>query len=273
MSVELYAGEAAEVVAPADAGPMDVSAREDRRPNVSGDLPTVLRAGPMFRRAVVGYDRFQVDTYVHWAEDEFATADREREHLIARCMRVQAELEESRQLLSHSPSGGEFLQVSRRIASLLATAADEAESLRADAQADRTAASTESAQTIARAELLLSDATAEAERLVTEAATEAAGRTSEARRTVAEAERQVAQLHSVARAEAEARVARAQLVEQRATEQAEQIRRQAGEAASAALLQARDEVVRMLDTAREGRRRADTEAAAIRARQEQETLA
>src|SRR3954447_17817011 len=85
------------------------------RPNVSGDLPTMLDAAPMFRRAVVGYDRFQVDTYVRWAEDELATADREREYLIDRYVRMQAELEESRQLLSHSPSGGEFLQVSRRI--------------------------------------------------------------------------------------------------------------------------------------------------------------
>ena len=91
----------------------------------------------MFRRAVVGYDRFQVDTYVRWAEDELATADREREHLVARVVRTQADLEESRQLLSHSAAGGEFLQVSRRIGALLATAADEAEGLRADAEADR----------------------------------------------------------------------------------------------------------------------------------------
>ena len=48
------------------------------RPNVSGDLPTVLQAAPMFRRAVAGYDRFQVESYVQWAEDELAAADRER---------------------------------------------------------------------------------------------------------------------------------------------------------------------------------------------------
>ena len=74
------------------------TARDNRRPTVSGDLPSVLQAPPMFRRAVLGYDRFQVDTYVQWAEDELATADREREHLVARHLRVQADLEESRQL-------------------------------------------------------------------------------------------------------------------------------------------------------------------------------
>ena len=50
-------------------GPLD-----SRRPNVSGDLPTVFRAAPMFRRSLSGYDRFQVDTYVQWAEDELASA-------------------------------------------------------------------------------------------------------------------------------------------------------------------------------------------------------
>src|SRR3954468_8976995 len=103
MSVELHAGEAAVAHSTGDVGLFEREAREDRRPNVSGDLPTVLRAGPMFRRAVVRYARSQVDTYVHWAEDDLATAAREREHLIARCMRAQAELQESRQLLSLSP--------------------------------------------------------------------------------------------------------------------------------------------------------------------------
>src|SRR4051812_5482827 len=56
---------------------------ERRRPNVSGALPTILQAAPMFRRVVVGYDRFQVDTYVRWAEDELAAADHEHEHLLA----------------------------------------------------------------------------------------------------------------------------------------------------------------------------------------------
>src|SRR3954447_11687389 len=93
-----------------------------QRPNVSGDLPTVLEAAPMFRRVVVGYDRFQVDTYVRWAEDELAAAAREREHLLALSGKTWAALEEARQLLAHSPGGGEFLQLSRRVGTMLAAA-------------------------------------------------------------------------------------------------------------------------------------------------------
>src|SRR3954471_19673251 len=135
MSVELHAGEGtARPMSPGKAEPL-TEALDRRRPNLSGDLPTVLQGAPMFGRAVAGYDRFQVDTYVQWAEDELAAADREREHLLARHLRTQAALEETRQLLPHSSSAGEFLQVSTRIGSLLASTADEAEGLRADAEA------------------------------------------------------------------------------------------------------------------------------------------
>src|SRR5438270_9253366 len=102
------------------------------RPHGSGDLPALFEAAPMFRRAVGGYDRFQVDTYVRWAEDELATAEREREHLMARHLDTRAALDEARLLLSHSPAGGEFLQVSDSIATLLAAAADEAQAMRSD---------------------------------------------------------------------------------------------------------------------------------------------
>ncbi len=85
------------------------------RPNVSGDLPTVFQTAPMFRRTVAGYDRFEVDTYVRWAEDELATADREREHLLGRHVRTRAALEEARELLSHSGGGGELIRLSGRI--------------------------------------------------------------------------------------------------------------------------------------------------------------
>ena len=44
MSVELYTG---------DGGGRG-------RPNLVGDLPAALAAGPMFRRSVMGYDRFEV---------------------------------------------------------------------------------------------------------------------------------------------------------------------------------------------------------------------
>ncbi|MFD2093365.1 hypothetical protein [Blastococcus deserti] len=240
--------------------------RNRRRPNVSGDLPTVLQAGPMFRRVPAGYDRFQVDTYVQWAEDELATADREHEDLLARHLDTRAALEEARELLSHSTSGGEFLQLSRRIGSMLARAADEAESMRADAEADRAAATAQAAEAAACAARALADAEAEARRMVAEAATRVEDMTATAARIVADAERTSADV----RAEAEAALAEARAVEQRAEEHADRIRQQAGQDAAAARLRARDEVVRMLATGRDERRRADAEAAAARERLDQE---
>src|SRR3712207_8786819 len=74
---------------------LDLDGGDRVRPNVSGDLPTLFRAGPQFRRTLTGYDRFQVDTYVQWAEEELATADREREHLEARQLRTSAALQEA----------------------------------------------------------------------------------------------------------------------------------------------------------------------------------
>jgi cell division septum initiation protein DivIVA len=248
-------------------------AREARRPNVAGDLPSMLEAAPMFRRSVVGYDRFQVDTYVRWAEDELATADREREHLFARALRAQAALEETRQLLPHSSSAGEFLRVSTRIGSLLAAAADEAEGLRADAEADRAAAADEVERTTAEAGRLLADATDEARRLLADAAAAAARARDDARRIVADAASEAEQVRRAALSEADIRLRNVQELERRAAEQADRTRRQATEDAAAALLHARDEVVRLLTTGREQRRRADAEAAAARERLEQDVLA
>jgi hypothetical protein len=266
----------AELLADDDVGPMSAcepvpgtGPLQRTRPNVSGDLPTVFQAAPLFRRTVAGYDRFQVDTYVQWAEEELATADREREHLVAGLLRTRAELEEAQQLLSHSAGGGEFLQVSRRIGSMLAVAADEAEGLRAEAQADRSAAAAEAERmgaeaerTGAEAERLLADAEVEAGRRIAEAAAEAETLADDARRTIDAAER----TDREARERAEARLAEARAVEQRAAEHAGRIRQEAVEEASAVLLRARDEVVRMLGTGREERRRADAEAAARRER-------
>src|SRR5215208_4684930 len=119
---------------------------ERERPNVSGDLPTVLQAAPMFRRVVVGYDRFQVDTYVRWAEDELAAADREHEHLMARHLETRAQPEEAPELLS------------RRIGTMLAAAADEAERIRAEAASARSHAAGQATRSIARGEKVLADA-------------------------------------------------------------------------------------------------------------------
>jgi cell division septum initiation protein DivIVA len=268
MSAELQTVD--DVVSPRSAvePPPPVEAHDHRRPNVSGDLPTVLQAGPMFRRAVIGYDRFQVDTYVQWAEDELVTAERERERLLASNVRTSTALDEARQLLSHSSAGGELLRVSGRIGSMLAAAADEAESVRAEAEAERTAASAEAQRMLAAADRVLVDSEAEAERIVAEAVTEAEHLAAEAGRIVAEAE----QTRRKARSEADARLAKLRTLEQRAADDVEHIRQQAMEEAAIARLQARDEVVRMLTTGREERRRADADATAARERLDREAL-
>jgi cell division septum initiation protein DivIVA len=247
--------------------------RNRRRPNVSGDLPTLFETAPMFRRVVAGYDRYQVDTYVRWAEDELATADREREHLLGRHLSTRAALDEAHELLAHSAGGGEFLTVSRQIGSMLAAAADEAEGLRSEAAAERSAAATEAQQLSAQADRVLADAVAEARRMAEEAVTET-------ERMVAEAAAQAGRLiedaeltGSEARAEADARLAKVRDIEQRAAEYADQLRRQAATDAAAALVQARDEVIGMLTTGREARRRADAEAAEARARVDREAAA
>ena len=269
MSADLHAAHVGIRPASALATVEETEPRDRGRPNVSGDLPTIFQAAPMFRRAVVGYDRFQVDTYVRWAEDELATAARERENLVERHLRTRTALEEAQELLAHSAGAGEFLRLSPRIGSLLAAAADEAASIRAEAEADRRATSAQAERLAAEAELRLVDDLAEAERLVARAAAEAAQMAVDARRIVAEAE----QLRQTARAEAAARLEEVQAVEQRAAEDAGRVRRQAVVDAAAARLQARDEIVRMLSTGREERRRADAEAAAIRDRLDTDVVA
>src|SRR4051794_3370719 len=145
---------------------------DDGRPNLSGDLPTVFAAAPMFRRTAVGYDRFEVDTYVQWAEDELATAEREREHLLTRHVETRAALQDARRLLSHSSEGAEVLRISDRIGTLLAAAADDAAEIRAEAEADRSAASEAAQRTVAEAERVLAESEAEAQRMVARAAVE-----------------------------------------------------------------------------------------------------
>jgi hypothetical protein len=264
MTAELYADNRSAhraLEAERGAGPS-----ERQHPNLSGDLPTVLEAAPMFRRVVAGYDRFQVDTYVRWAEDELATAAREREHLLARHLKTWTDLEEARQLLSHSSGGGEFLQLSRRIGTMLAAAADDAERIRAEATSARAHAAGQATRTVARAEKVLADAEAEAIRLAAEGAARLEKATAEARHITDLAEVTGREI----RAAAEAQLEEARAVEQRAAEHAGHIHRQAAEAASAARLQARDEIVRMLATAREQRRRADAEATSVRERLDRE---
>jgi cell division septum initiation protein DivIVA len=254
--------------APALVEPLD-----RRRPNVAGDLRTVLQGAPGFRRAVLGYERFQVDTYVQWAEEELAGAGRERDDLLVRYARLRADLDEARRLLSHRPSGRESLQLSHRLGSILAAAADEADRLRADAMAEREAAAAEAAQVraeaAAEADRIVGEAVAEAERLVGEAVAEAHRIGTEAERLLDEAE----QISAETRTEAEARLAKATALHRRAAEEAERMRQDAAADAATTRLQARDDVLRMLAAAREERRRTEGMGAALRERVERDAAA
>ncbi len=266
MSVELHADNAVD----GDSGLLPRAITTGRvRPGVPADLDRVLEAAPMFRRALAGYDRFEVESYVQWAETELATAEREREHLLARQLETGNALDEARELLGHSAGGGEFLQVSRHIGAMLAAAADEAQVIRAEAEAVRQDVSAFAADTGAEARRVAADAAAAADRVLAEAREAAAEKAEHARRTLAVAE----ETRERAMAEAEALLADARLARGRATEHADRIREQAAREADAARLQARDEVVRMLAVGREERRRADAEATATRERLDRDAAA
>jgi cell division septum initiation protein DivIVA len=109
----------------------------------------------MFRPAVRGYDRLQVDNYVTWAETEVQTARRQVEELTSRYGSALAELEISRRLLAQSPTGREMTRISERIGQMLRLAADEAADLTASGARE--------------AERLVSEARAEADAILRKA--------------------------------------------------------------------------------------------------------
>ncbi len=266
MTIELHADGRAD----GDPGPLLPEGSADRtRPNVAGDLETVLGSAPMFRRAIAGYDRFEVQSYVQWAETELATADRERELLLARQLETRAALDEARELLGHSTGGGEFLQLSRRIGTLLATAADEADGMRAEADAERRAAARTAEQTIAAARHLAAGTAADAQRTLAEARAAADALLEQARQTRVAADETCVR----ARTEARERLDGVAALERRAAEEADRVRERAATEAAAALLHARHEVVALLAAGREERRRADDAAADARTRLDDDAAA
>ncbi len=181
----------------------------ERRPRLSGALPELIGNGPCFRTAVRGYDRLEVDNYVAWAEDELATAQREREHLLDRVATCAADLAISRRLLAERPTGRlisdrvvEVLRLAEQQAAQVLDAADAeagrivadarleadarlrkaheikeqaiaaADQLRTAAQEDREAAAALLARAGSEADVLLQRAAEERERLAGEAAQE-----------------------------------------------------------------------------------------------------
>jgi colicin import membrane protein len=97
-----------------------------RRPNLTGDLDNVLEFLPVFRGAVRGYDRTQVDSYVSWAERELHAARRSADEMAARFAACSAELERAREELSRSAAGRDARQFTERVGQILELAAEEA---------------------------------------------------------------------------------------------------------------------------------------------------
>src|SRR4051812_40871599 len=121
---------------PAGATPAGNFVVDPEMPNFSGDLYALLTTAPVFRTAVRGYDRLQVDNYVSWAESEVRAARRETDDLVERYGRACAELEISRRLLARSPEGQEMTAISERMGRMLRMAADEAAALTAAGQTE-----------------------------------------------------------------------------------------------------------------------------------------
>jgi colicin import membrane protein len=107
-----------------------------RRPNLQGDLGSVLEFLPEFRPAVRGYERSQVDSYVAWAERELRAARRSADEMAARFASSSAQLERVQEELARSEIGRSARQVSDRMARLLDVAAEEAEQITAAAAAE-----------------------------------------------------------------------------------------------------------------------------------------
>jgi len=103
-----------------------------RRPAIGtevadGGLDQLLDRRPMFRRRRRGYDRFQVDNYVAWAEEELGAARRQCDYLLSRYGECVAQLEQVRRAPHRSATG----PVSARLGEMLRLAAEEAETITA----------------------------------------------------------------------------------------------------------------------------------------------
>jgi colicin import membrane protein len=107
-----------------------------RRPNLRGDLDSVLEFLPCFRGALHGYDRSQVDSYVTWAERELRAARRSADEMAARFGACSAELDRAREELARSEAGREAHAVSERVRQILELAGEEAADMRAAGAAE-----------------------------------------------------------------------------------------------------------------------------------------
>ena len=126
VGAEQDAGSAHRSAQPPAQRPPEWDGTEPRRPRVAGDLGILLDHRPVFRGALRGYDRLEVDNYVSWAEAELAAAQREREHLLDRVVACGTDLEISRRLLAEQPVGRDRPVVSARVGEVLRLAEEQA---------------------------------------------------------------------------------------------------------------------------------------------------
>ncbi|SDM27392.1 hypothetical protein SAMN05660642_02097 [Geodermatophilus siccatus] len=173
-------------------------------PAPSGQLDALLEPRPVFRAALRGYDRLQVDNYVAWAETELLAVRRANDDLLTRYGACSAELEISRRLLACSPAGREQVRTSERVGEILRLAADEAARLTeagaADADRIRGVARAEADALLRRAREVRDGAVADCERMRAEAEEARAAAEEELAQAHAEVRRLTAQLDEVLQA-------------------------------------------------------------------------
>jgi cell division septum initiation protein DivIVA len=172
-------------------------------PRPAGEPDALLEPRPVFRAALRGYDRLQVDNYVAWAETELLAVRRANDDLLTRYGACSAELEISRRLLACSPAGREQVRTSERVGEILRLAADEAARLTeagaADADRIRAVARAEADALLRRAREVRDGAVADCERMRAEAQDARAAAEEELARAHAEIGRMTARLDEVLR--------------------------------------------------------------------------
>jgi colicin import membrane protein len=216
MSVQQQPPPRADAGHPGEAGGGRPSSPPRGRPNLAGDLNTILDEGPAFSPAMRGYDRMQVDNYVAWAETELRAANRMISELLTRLAASEAERHRAQQLLAHSDQATEVLRLSDRVADLLRMAAEEAAAAAAARDADAAQADQIITQAREQADLIVRrarhrEAHAAARALAAEQRfAEAQAAVEHARTEVSDLLEQAAADRDRLEAEAAARLARAQ---------------------------------------------------------------
>ncbi|MCF6733673.1 DivIVA domain-containing protein [Blastococcus sp. KM273129] len=227
-----------EVQASVSAAPSPSSQRG--RPNLSGDLRSMLESGPAFTSALRGYDRLQVDNYVAWAEHELLASRRAISELVKRLGSREAELQRAQQVLAQSPQSRELTALSDRVAEMLRLAAEEADAARA-------AGAAEAADIVAQAHVEADLIKRRAQQLEAEAATR-----------FDEAER----LRADAKASMERALVNAERVRQQAAAERQRLDEQAAQDRARVAAAAAQQLAAEEERSREAREAAEAQAAA-----------